>query len=410
MNDKERSFVLEHIYNDRKVNVSVFDATDSLIETFNRGNQETSGNNEVSDSRRASLKDMRKQCLGENSPKLFSDSDGIYYVAFVDREEYLYLFGPMSVEAVSFSELMDYRKRHQITNPKFKIPVLGFAEIINMSSLVYYMITGNCVSEQDIFEANRFLKQSAVRVSSEEVMIYEISSATEEKRRLAYRDELKWAAEIENGTRTETKNLFQPENLEKLKMIGTLSNKNALKQYEYMVITSACLACRAAIRGGVDVYEAYALTDIYYQKASMCSSVMELLQLYAEIADEFSSRVRRAKESRMSDVVEHCKDYIARNRTRKFSLTLLAAELEKNPSYLSHIFSEQTGRTLQDYALSLRLEAGANLLKYSDRSVGEIAEYLHFSSQSYFGEYFKKQYGKTPAEYRKHYKIRDFKE
>lgn len=137
---------------------------------------------------------------------------------------------------------------------------------------------------------------------------------------------------------------------------------------------------------------------------------MELLRLYAEITDEFSSQVRKAKEHHSIDIVEQCKEYIARSRTKKFSLKELAKELEKNPSYLSRVFSEWEGRTLQEYALSLRLEAGANLLKYSDKSVGEIAEYLNFSSQSYFGEYFKRQFGQTPAEYRRKNKIRDFKE
>lgn len=240
------------------------------------------------------------------------------------------------------------------------------------------LVTGNCVTEEEIFIANNL--SVTTKVSPEEVMIYEISAENEEKRRLAYHDEMRWVAEIENGTRTETKKLFQAENLEKLKMIGTLSNKNAFKQYEYMVITSTCLACRAAIRGGVNVYDAYALADIFYQKVSMCSSVMELLRLYAEITDEFSSQVRKVKEHHSIDIVEQCKEYIARNRTKKFSLKEMAAELEKNPSYLSRIFSEREGRTLQDYALSLRLEAGANLLKYSNQSAGEIAEYLNFPS------------------------------
>ena len=45
----------------------------------------------------------------------------------------------------------------------------------------------------------------------------------------------------------------------------------------------------------------------------------------------------------------------------------------------------------------------ANLLRYSDNSLSEIAEYVHFPSQSYFGKIFKKCTGMTPRAYRDRY-------
>lgn len=416
MDSKERKFILERIYNHWKVNIYVFDENDHLTEVYNRENSAwkegcaPSGKKDMPADRAVFLEKIRKECSRGNTPRLFPDIESVYDVAFVDEQNNLYAFGPVAVEEISFAQLVAYRRQHGINHPKYKIPVLKLGELINVMSLSYYMITGKCVTEEEIFEANNLSSVQGEDADKDEVMIYEITANTEERRRLAYRDEQKWAAEIENGTRMNTKELFQSENLEKLEMIGTLSSKNAYKQYEYMVITSTCLACRAAIRGGVNVYDAYAQADIFYQKISMCSNIMELLQLYAEVADEFSSQVRKAKEKPYMDVVEQCKDYISRHRMEKFSLSQLAEVLKKNPSYLSRIFSEQTGVTLQGYALTMRLEAGANLLKYSNHSVGEIAEYLHFSTQSYFGEYFKRQYGQTPAEYRRRNKIRDFEE
>lgn len=51
-----------------------------------------------------------------------------------------------------------------------------------------------------------------------------------------------------------------------------------------------------------------------------------------------------------------------------------------------------------------------NILRNSDETVGRIAEYLSFPSQSYFGERFKRKYKMSPTMYRKYYKIRDFDE
>jgi len=41
-----------------------------------------------------------------------------------------------------------------------------------------------------------------------------------------------------------------------------------------------------------------------------------------------------------------------------------------------------------------------NLLKYSEMSIQEISEYLNFSNQSFFSQYFKRISGHTPSEYR----------
>jgi AraC-like DNA-binding protein len=87
----------------------------------------------------------------------------------------------------------------------------------------------------------------------------------------------------------------------------------------------------------------------------------------------------------------------------------MARELGKSQSYLARRFHEETGITLQQYALDQRLEAGANMLRFSDEKIGDIADYLGFSSQSHFSNLFLKQYRQTPAEYRRKYKIIDFK-
>lgn len=86
----------------------------------------------------------------------------------------------------------------------------------------------------------------------------------------------------------------------------------------------------------------------------------------------------------------------------------MAKDLGLSRSYLSRHFSEQTGITLQDYVLQTRLEAAANMLRFSEEQIGAIAEYLCFPSQSYFAERFRKQYGMTPGEYRKEMQVVDF--
>ena len=51
----------------------------------------------------------------------------------------------------------------------------------------------------------------------------------------------------------------------------------------------------------------------------------------------------------------------------------------------------------------MKIEKAQHMLKYSDYSLVEIANYLAFSSQSHFIQTFKKLIGVTPKKYRDHY-------
>ena len=73
-----------------------------------------------------------------------------------------------------------------------------------------------------------------------------------------------------------------------------------------------------------------------------------------------------------------------------------------NPSYLSRFFSEKEGITLQQYIQREKIRTASNLLKYSDRSIADIAQYMGFQSQSSFSRVFKRWQAVTPLEYRDH--------
>lgn len=409
-------FVLERFFYGWKMGALVFDKDDELI-YFCLGTIEKIDSSCKELDKKTFLKNentsllfstLKEKCKKTKIPVIHMEEDGIYYIGFCDKEEHFFIFGPASAETLSFVQQVTYRKRHHVSNQKYQVPKVSFAKSLNGVALVYYMLTGMQITEAEIMKASKV--ESDSNIASSEILTYEIQNTTEHKQHLAYQEEVRWLTSIENGTLETKEKRMTPENLKKVEQIGTLASSNSLKQFEYMVVTSAALATRAAIRGGVNAYEAYQLSEIFMQKTSKCTSVMEMLQIHMEISETFTKLVCDARKNRNSDCVEQCKDYIARHRTKKFSLNDVAEAIGKNPSYLSRIFSEQTGMTMQDYALNLRLEAAANILQYSNENVGNIAEYLNFPSQSYFGERFKKKYGVTPAEYRKQHKIRDFKE
>ena len=409
-------FVLDRFFYGWKMNALVFDKNNQILDFCIGDKEKFSGDykDEYGDLFLANADSVKIfSVLKEKSeqakiPIVHVEEDDVYYLAFKDKDENLYVFGPASADDLSFAQQITYRKKHHVSGQKYMVPKVALAKALNGLVMVYYMITGIQVTETEIMQKSQIYVDEDMKAS--EMAIYEIKNTTEEKQHLAYQDEVRWTQAIENGVLEKTEARMTPENLEKVEKIGTLASTNSLKQFEYMAVTACCLASRAAIRGGVNAYEAYQTSEMFLQKISKCTNVMEVLQIHMEISGTFSELVRQVKENRNSDCVEQCKDYIARHRSKKFSLSDVAEAVGKNPSYLSRVFSEQTGMTMQDYALNSRLEAAANMLRFSNESIGEVAEYLCFPSQSYFGERFKKKYGVTPAAYRKQNKIRDFKE
>ena len=92
----------------------------------------------------------------------------------------------------------------------------------------------------------------------------------------------------------------------------------------------------------------------------------------------------------------------------KIYLNDIADTLGVSASYLSRLFSKETGERLQDYITRVRIERAANLLIYSDESLSKIAEYINFPSQSYFGRVFREQMKLSPRKYREIHKPKEF--
>lgn len=352
------------------------------------------------------IKALYEKCQKNSLPVVSMEEDMVYYMAFLDEERRMYLIGPIATEKLTFFQNHMYCRRHGIAEQNYQIPYLPPARALTCLSMIYYMVTGRMVSERELMQENKALEG----IPDIEHSYYQIQQDSEENRRFSYRNEKEWLAQIENGTLQKRQVQIDAESMKKLDLVGRLAQNNSFKQYEYMAISQICLASRAAMRGGMNTYDAYTLSDMYYQRVSQCTDVMELLKICLMVEQDFSEQVRLAKErNKKENYIEQCKDYIARHRTAKFSIGQMAEELGLSRSYLSRRFSEQTGITLQEYILQVRLEAAANMLRFSEERIGIIAEYLCFPSQSYFTERFRKQYGMTPGEYRKENQIIDFR-
>ena len=79
----------------------------------------------------------------------------------------------------------------------------------------------------------------------------------------------------------------------------------------------------------------------------------------------------------------------------------LSEKLNYDYNYLSNLFSEVKGTTIEHFIISHKIERAKELLLYNELTLTEIAEKLHYSNVSHLSNQFKKVTGLTPTFFRK---------
>ena len=102
-----------------------------------------------------------------------------------------------------------------------------------------------------------------------------------------------------------------------------------------------------------------------------------------------------------NDTVLQVIRYIDSHPTGRIANAQIGIDLNYNPNYLNKLMIRHTGMTLHQYVLKSRLDYAMTLLHTTDQSVGDIALELGFHSLSHFSNYFKKETGTTPVQYRR---------
>jgi two-component system, response regulator YesN len=111
----------------------------------------------------------------------------------------------------------------------------------------------------------------------------------------------------------------------------------------------------------------------------------------------------RIRERRSGSVraVDALKAIIATSYHEDLDLGMLAERVYLTPSYLSRLFKQETGVTITDYLINVRIEQAKNLLRSRpDLKTYEVGEQVGYPDSAYFTKLFKRIVGMTPNEYR----------
>ena len=82
------------------------------------------------------------------------------------------------------------------------------------------------------------------------------------------------------------------------------------------------------------------------------------------------------------------------------SVGFYARQLCITPKYLTTLIKRISGQSVSEWIDNYVILEAKTLLKYSTMSIQEIAYYLNFPNQSFFGSYIKRNTGMSPSQYK----------
>ena len=219
-----------------------------------------------------------------------------------------------------------------------------------------------------------------------------------------YNKENAFFSAMREGDTAEVRRLFRPLAGDGM---GTLS-PDPVRNLKYHLTITVAFVTRACIEGGMEMETAYNLSDIYIREIDKCTTEAQLGLLHREAVDDFAQRMELLhRTNRYPRAVTAALDHIYDNLHTKLSLSMLAGAAGLSESYFSRLFKREVGMSVPEYITSKRIEAASNMLRYTDYSVLDIAEYLCFSSESYFIKVFREHTGLTPKAFReRNYRVK----
>jgi AraC-like DNA-binding protein len=351
---------------------------------------------------------LRSGIAGQSAPFLLREKDGIYFAALHAGEGFLYM-GPMCSERLSASKRRQMCTRYGIEHEEARLlPCFTLPEIRNMILLTNSALKNGNLENEELMQLNQLisLSERGIRTDQVQFVLKEEAENDDASYRHSYHEEQLLMQAIREGRTEDAIRLAESMDRDS----GRLS-RTEVSHRRNLAIIGISLCARAAIEGGISPEEGYRLSGYYIQKCDSSQDPAHLLHYRNRAIEELTVRVKQKLEKpRTSSHVERAKDYVRKHYREKIYLDDIAEKIGISPTHLSKLFKKETGQCLQDYINEERVYRAANLLMYSDRSLIEIAEYVHFPSQSYFGKIFKQFKGVSPRIFRDQYRAREITE
>ena len=304
----------------------------------------------------------------ETYPAVFEEDGGFFGV--LEYEEQFVVLGPCSAKS---------------------LPDISFNRFFNILAHAEYILNGKLIRQADFIAAK---KDDGINSEFLDVKAQNVEHGT-------YYLEHMILDYVRQGDPSGLKAFLE----EYTKMTVINEGKMAENELRHAKNITICLisqlAKQGAIPGGMDVEESYQLMDIYIRRCEKLKRLKDVYELRYSVMIDFAERIKKLSGPQDYSVdVSYAVQFIKNSSNKNIGIADVVAAGKKSRSCLLRKFREETGVTMGKYIMKCKLEDARIMLTYSNMTLAEISAYLNFSSQSYFQNTFKKEYGVTPAVYR----------
>lgn len=346
--------------------------------------------------------------MAMGSPAVYVSSDTGYYglVSCVDGK-HCFVLGPAYATAVTDGFIRSYMRKNAISPGRYGeiasflggIPQYTYNQFLNLLLYLHFSLTGEKLTITETFGLNSTQYQAHVGKQHSEDSYH---AREEGIRHGTYFFEQQLLELIKNG---------EPEKLNAFLLAAANSAntregklaENPLRQAKNLFIGLITMVGKfAAIPGGMDIEQTYQLIDTYIQECEKLQTEEAVKVLQYNMPMDFARRVAQQKlPDGVSKEIFSCMQYIAAHINEPIHTADVVRFSGKSRAYLFKKFQAELGISIGAYITECRLREAKTLLRYTQKSLGEISSYLCFSSQSHFQSTFKRHTGRTPLEYRK---------
>lgn len=165
-----------------------------------------------------------------------------------------------------------------------------------------------------------------------------------------------------------------------------------------------CHRCKMVVKAELEKLDLHpvniALGEVVIEEKSLtkeqAGKLSDVLQAvgFELIDDKHSKQIEQIKTF-IIDTIHYKEDLPKKNFSE-----LISKHLHHDYSYLSNLFSEVEGITIEQYILNHRIEKVKELLMYGELSLFQIAFELGYSSTAHLSNQFKKLTGLTPSKFK----------
>ena len=165
-----------------------------------------------------------------------------------------------------------------------------------------------------------------------------------------------------------------------------------------------CPRCKTAVKTELEKLHLHpvtiALGEVTIEESALSSDQLNnlsdaLLAAGFELLDDKRSKLIEQVKTFIINTVHYSEEQPQKNYSQ-----LLSQHLHHDYSYISNLFSEVEGITIEQYIIYQKIEKVKELLTYDELSLSQIAFQLGYSSTAHLSTQFKKFTGSTPSQFK----------